>query len=322
MAVRGNGRQDVFLSDEDRQRFLDQLQESAEKDGIRVFAYVLMSNHYHLLIETPRANVSAFMQRLNTAYGMYFRYRHQRPGHVWQGRFTAKLVEDDDYLLQLTRYVHRNPVKVKRLQGWNIADRVAYLRAYVWSSYPAYVRPINRDGWLDLRCRALIGGRDAGAQCTRYRRYVERLVDQDDPLLREALRASAYAVGSEDFVRAVERDLRCARDKAQVRHDVAWPVESGVPLDAVDEAVCRILGGSAEGLRERGRQSGLARSVAIEVACRISGASQRAVGRHYGGISGTAVTRHRLKLAALRRKDPSVAKLIDSVLASVRVPES
>ena len=80
IAVRGNGRQDIFLSDEDRRRFLDQLKDAADKDGVRVYAYVLMSNHYHLLIETRRANVSAFMQRLNTAYGMYFRYKHKRPG--------------------------------------------------------------------------------------------------------------------------------------------------------------------------------------------------------------------------------------------------
>jgi REP element-mobilizing transposase RayT len=80
IAVRGNGRQDIFLSDEDRRRFLDQLKDAAEKDGVRVYAYVLMSNHYHLLIETRRANVSAFMQRLNTAYGMYFRHKHKRPG--------------------------------------------------------------------------------------------------------------------------------------------------------------------------------------------------------------------------------------------------
>ena len=92
ITVRGNGRQNIFLCEEDRGRFLEQLWGGLEKDEVILYAYVLMSNHYHLLIETRRANVSAFMQRLNTAYGMYFRYKHGRPGHALQGRFGAKLV--------------------------------------------------------------------------------------------------------------------------------------------------------------------------------------------------------------------------------------
>lgn len=82
--------------DQDRNRFLEQLKEACEKDGVKLYAYVLMGKHYHLLIETPRGNVSAFMQRLNTAYGMYFRYKHRRRGHLLQGRYVAKLVEGDE----------------------------------------------------------------------------------------------------------------------------------------------------------------------------------------------------------------------------------
>jgi len=70
---------------------------------------VLMPNHYHLLVETPLGNVPRFMQRLNTAYSMYFRLQHRRPGHCFQGRYGAKLVRGEDYLLRLTRYIHLNP---------------------------------------------------------------------------------------------------------------------------------------------------------------------------------------------------------------------
>ena len=241
IAVRGNGRQDIFLSDEDRRRFLDQLKDAADKDGVRVYAYVLMSNHYHLLIETRRANVSAFMQRLNTAYGMCFRYRHKRPGHVLQGRYKGKLVEGEDYLLRLTRYVHLNPAKIKSMMEKSEKERLAYLRAYEWSSYAAYVAPGLENGWVDVRWRELVGGRSRQDEKARYRRYVEGFIARDDEELKEVLSRSEYAAGDEEFVAGIERELKEAKQKAGVRHDVAWPANKRMALGAVDEAVCQVF---------------------------------------------------------------------------------
>ena len=76
-----------------------------------------MPNHIHLEVETPRGNLPRFMQRLTTAYGMYFRYKKRRPGHCFQGRYGAKLVDGDDYLLRLTRYIHLNPVRTQAMKG-------------------------------------------------------------------------------------------------------------------------------------------------------------------------------------------------------------
>ena len=108
---RGNGRATIFHSDADRERFLAQLADSLHTAAVVLHAYVLMDNHFHLLVHTPRGNLSRFMQRLCTAYAMYARYKHRRPGHQFQGRFKAKLVEDDVYLRVLRRYMHLNPVK-------------------------------------------------------------------------------------------------------------------------------------------------------------------------------------------------------------------
>lgn len=293
IAVRGNGRQDMFLCDEDRIRFLDQLKEAAEKDGVRVYAYVLMSNHYHLLMETSRANVSSFMQRLNTAYGMYFRYKHKRPGHILQGRYKGKLVEGDDYLLRLTRYLHLNPVKIKSAMKQPEGERLTYLRAYRWSSYRVYVGAEKEGGWVDLRWRRLAGGWSRQEELRRYRRYVEGFVVREDEELRAVLEGSEHAIGDEEFVGKVEGELRDAKLEAGVRHDVAWPAESGISLGAVDKAVCEVFGCGADVLKQHGRRAGVAKSAAIEAACRLSGLSQRAVGRHYGGLSGAAVTKQR-----------------------------
>jgi REP element-mobilizing transposase RayT len=104
----------VFGEAADYERFLEQLDHALDEDRVVLYAYVLMPNHYHLFVETPRGNLTRFMQRLNTAYGMYFRHKKQRPGHCFQGRYGARAVEGDEYLVRLTRYIHLNPVKVKR----------------------------------------------------------------------------------------------------------------------------------------------------------------------------------------------------------------
>src|SRR5271165_6749038 len=102
---RGNGRGIIFWSDDDRQRFLAQLADSLHTAGVQLYAFALMENHFHLLVKTPRANLSRFMQRLLTRYALYSRYKHRRPGHLFQGRFQAKLVEGDVYLAAVTRYI-------------------------------------------------------------------------------------------------------------------------------------------------------------------------------------------------------------------------
>lgn len=130
LTARGNGREEIFLETADYERFLEQLAEALETDEVDLYAYVLMPNHYHLLVETPLGNVQRFMQRLNTAYSMYFRYKKSRPGHCFQGRYGAKLVDGDDYLVRLTRYIHLNPVKMKRLKDAGAAEKIKVLEGY------------------------------------------------------------------------------------------------------------------------------------------------------------------------------------------------
>ena len=135
---RGNGRDVIFWSDADRERFLAQLADSLNMAAVVLYAYVLMDNHIHLLVRTPRANLSRFMQRLLTSYALYARYKHRRPGHQLQGRFKAKLVEDRVYLLAVTRYIHLNPIKIAACRKLPRGERLRRLNAYRWSSYGGY----------------------------------------------------------------------------------------------------------------------------------------------------------------------------------------
>lgn len=127
---RGNARQEIFLDDDDRETFLATLAWVVERFGWICHAYCLMDNHFHLLIETPQPNLSLGMRQLNGVYTQRFNRTHQRVGHLFQGRFKAILVERDNYLLELCRYIVLNPVR---------AHMVVSAGEYRWSSFLATV---------------------------------------------------------------------------------------------------------------------------------------------------------------------------------------
>lgn len=130
---RGNRKQDIFLSPSDYKRYLDKLKEYKKEQDITVVAYCLMPNHIHLLLrQNGPKPLSTFIQKLHTAYSKYFNKKYNQVGHVFQDRFKAKMVDRDEYLIHLSRYIHTNPVKLTKK-----------LPSYKWSSYPAYIGDTN-----------------------------------------------------------------------------------------------------------------------------------------------------------------------------------
>jgi len=130
VTCRGNEQRAIFRDDHDRETFLSRLQVSLRNYQVHAHVYVLMDNHFHLVVETPQANLSAFMRHFNVSYAGYFNRRHKRVGHLYQGRFTAIVVEEDAYLLEVSRYVHLNPIRVGLVQD---------PAAYPWSSAAAHL---------------------------------------------------------------------------------------------------------------------------------------------------------------------------------------
>lgn len=130
ITVRGNRREPVFHDDEDRQTFLRKINETCLKYSFVCFAYCLMDNHYHLFLKTPLANISEGMHHLNTSYVNWFKARHKLVGVVFQGRYKSLLVDENNYGIQLSAYIHLNPYR---------AGIVENLKEYPWSSYRGYV---------------------------------------------------------------------------------------------------------------------------------------------------------------------------------------
>jgi REP element-mobilizing transposase RayT len=306
---RGNGRQVIFWNDDDRERFLGQLADNLRVAGAVLYAYVLMDNHFHLLIRTPRANLSRFMQRLLTAYALYARYKHRRPGHQLQGRFKAKLVEDETYLLAVTRYIHLNPIKIAACRRLARAERLRRLNAYRWSSYGGYAEAklaqefVCYDVLKEYSSNLAIGRRQ-------YRAYTHACVLEDDTPIVEAMSASRYAIGTPSFVERTEQTIELQRVGRLQDKDLELP-RWAVPLEEINAAVARRYRLKEEQLRAHGHAAGPAKAVAVELACRLSGMTQRAIGAHYGGIGAAAVsTIHR----KVQRADHEARAAIDALL--------
>ncbi len=136
---RGNERKEIFRDDKDRSLFKEILREMSARFSVDIFAYVLMGNHYHLLLRTNRANISKSIQWLGVTYTRRFNISHRRSGHLFQGRFKSFLIENDNYLLILSCYIHRNPLR---------AGIVRRLVDYQWSSYKIYAYEKPSPDWL------------------------------------------------------------------------------------------------------------------------------------------------------------------------------
>ena len=148
---RGNQRHSIFDDDTDRLRFLETLGQACDRYGMVVHGYCLMPNHYHLLVQTPRGNLSQAVGWLQVTYTVRFNRRHGRSGHLFQGRFKEHLIEADDDARQLVRYVHLNPVRPKDRRKPVPADRLEYFEAYRWSSHQAYAGTAPMvPAWLSL----------------------------------------------------------------------------------------------------------------------------------------------------------------------------
>ena len=128
--ARGNYRQNIFKDDEDFKVFLVLMQDAKTKYGFKLHAYCLMTNHYHLLLETEQTEIWKIMKRINQIYAAYYNEKYRLTGHLFQGRYKSCLVENDSHFLQTSRYIHLNPVKAKM---------VPRAEAYPWSSYSTLI---------------------------------------------------------------------------------------------------------------------------------------------------------------------------------------
>lgn len=192
ITARGNAQQAIFDDDDDRQRFLHLLGREVLQQNWFCYAYCLMDNHYHLLLETPEANLSWGMRRLNGNYGQSYNLRHRQVGHLLQGRYKAILVERESHLMELCRYVVLNPVRA------SMATRV---EKWPWSSYQATVGKVKSPDWLAVDSLLANFSQRKGTARNAYAKFVEEGIGKPSPW--EKLRGQIY-LGSEKFMEMMQ----------------------------------------------------------------------------------------------------------------------
>lgn len=204
VTARGDRREDIFEDDEDRKLFLATLGEVIDQFNWVCYAWCLMDNHYHVLIQTPDGNLSKGMRQLNGVYTQASNRRHKRVGHLFQGRFKAILVESDRYLLELSRYVVLNPVR---------AGMVKSPGAWPWSSYRASMGRELAPPWLAVDgLLAQFAKRRSLAQ-ERYAQFVAEGIKAKSPW--DDLKGQVF-LGDEQFVQRMQVHLASGNDDVQI----------------------------------------------------------------------------------------------------------
>jgi putative transposase len=315
--ARGNERGAIFKLNSDRLRFLEKLGESARTYHVRVYAYALMKNHWHGLIETPRGNISAFMQQFNTSYTTYYNTKHQRVGHLYSGRYKAPVVEGDDYLRRLSRYIHLNPVQISAFDELTRDEKVGRLHAYRWSSFRAYAGMVPRLDWMDYEPLLALVAANAQCRSAAYGQFVESGINADDDVLAEAMGWSSKAVGTRAFCRQVELDLKAQVGQLGSPQDAAMRrMETGTQPETVETAVCTVCRVTRDELYGRRRKSD-ARAILMKLLIEYSGMTQRAVAHHLGLTDGSGVSRVIAQLNRDLARNKRLARLLRKAEVSI-----
>ncbi len=204
---RGNGGQDIFFTDDDRYLFLALLEELSERFNVEVFAYVLMDNHYHLLLKTVDGNLSKAMQWFGTTYTRKFNLSNHIGGHLFQGRFKSIIIQNDAYLLRASYYIHRNPLRAK------IVERLA---DYPWSSHRFYAYKKKSPAWL--LTQTILNQLSGTDHHRAYRNKVQQYSEEEGSFLEDVKHGLIY--GSQDFVNELkDRFLKDGKNVELPQHN-------------------------------------------------------------------------------------------------------
>jgi len=274
---RGNERRDIFEDLKDRNVFLDTIGEFSERFEIHVFAYVMMDNHYHLLVRTRHANLKRAMHWFGTTYTQRFNRRHFRGGHLFQGRYKSIIVENDAYMLQLSYYIHRNPLR---------AGIVKRLADYRWSSYLSYAYGRKFPKWLSTE---LIFSQFESKD--RHKRYREKVQDyaKEEKRLWEDFRHGLF-LGSNSFVERIRKQHLPSETESAIPQQT----RTAKPSDPVSmlRSVERVLKCDVQRFSKVGRVFGPEkdkRDLMIYLLWKTGGFSNDQIGRIFG-VSYSAVS--------------------------------
>jgi len=293
---RGNERKDVFKSQRDREKFLEYLASATERYGAVIHAYCLMSNHFHLLLETPEGNLSQIMRHINGAYTIYFNIKRKRTGHLFQGRFKAILIEADEYLTELSRYIHLNPVRI---------EIVEKPEEYQWSSYRSYVGHSKPPEWLMTGFILGCFAKKAVDAQSQYRTFVEdRLNKEYENPLKGTIGTSI--LGSTAFIEEI------SVTHLQGKEDVNIPALRQLTRRPTPEEIV------TEAKVEFPDNKKLARRVSIHLCRKHSGQRLGEIGESFN-VRDTAISEASRRFAKELETDGKLREVVARIMGRLKI---
>ena len=300
---RGRGREDIFRSPEHFDAFLGVLSDAVQRFGLVVHAYCLMTNHYHILVSTPQGNLQRAMRHIGGVYTQHYNRLQNTDGSLFKGRYKAILIDSDEYLLHLSKYIHNNPLEAKMVES---------LANYRWSSYPSYIGKVKAQSWLT---RAEVYDQLSGkrAKQKHYRTYVEDQNLSAEVSAFYSKQRFAQILGADDFKEMIaaqhaEPSIEVPRnDRLGVKPSIEKIVAMVAQDYNCDEASLLVV--------QRGRGlKNFPRKVAMYLAQRIGDCKLTEIAhyfglKHYGGV-GSAI--HAVKQAS--KKDKKLQRKLNSII--------
>ena len=296
--ARGNRRQPIFSLDEDRHYFMKVLREAQARLGILIHVYCLMDNHYHLVVETPEANLSQSVHYINASYAIYFNKKREVCGHLFQGRFRAILIQADKYVRNLTIYIHGNPVRKK------IVERP---EQFLWSSCGAYYGLVKPPRWLRT---AVIMGVFGGSSENLRAEHERHLHAANGAAIEKELRNAARIgiLGEEDFLDMIRRSY--LKEKMDNPDGDLIELKRLRPRPSLSEIERQISS-------ELGRKNRLVRKCVILLARKEAHFKLKEVGEYFG-ISPAAVSVSYRKTVKETASNETLQKLLSATWLRLR----
>ena len=267
-----------------------------EKYSFYLYAYVLMGNHYHLLLETTQPNLARVMHYINSAYTTYYNLKRNKCGHLFQGRYKSILVDKDSYLLELTRYIHLNPVRAKL---------VTKPEAYKWSSYHGYLKKAG-DGYIDKEQVR----KDIPLSSEHYRQFVlGGIKDKRNPF-RDVY--AGFILGNTLFIKEKLKDLKRTIES----RDFSFKGELTNPIGVSEimESITKKYGTDMADLSKLKHHPSKEKKVAIYLLKRYSNLSNAEIGEHFG-LSYSSVSKAAGSLEKQMYEDKGLQNEINGIIS-------
>ncbi|MBM9606239.1 transposase [Desulfopila inferna] len=274
---RGRRGENIFVDRDDYETFIALLQETSEMFELRVSVFCLMSNHYHILVQTPLANLSRAMRHINGVYTQRYNRRRNTDGQLFRGRYKSVLVQEDSHLLELLRYIHRNPVRANMCNG--VGD-------YLWSSHREYSNSAKKWDWLHKEFLLRMFDQDPHRAKKQYKDFVqcEESAEFTNFFSRKNLTSFFGSQNFIDWVKSTYRQLQNHKEIPQSKH--LTPT-----IDDIKRAVCEYYEIEQKHLEQTKRgQVNEARNVAVYLAREKCGLSLETIGRQFELLKYSSVS--------------------------------